>query len=111
MNQANLALLGRILDEMGMQPESVIQMIAVDTGRTVDGLERPPLPETMFGLECNVNPEDHIAFGDIYEQSGFSPAGLMTIMVTRPDRPLGGVAVTKEQARALRDWLSTKVDE
>ena len=111
MNRGSLALLGRILDELGMSPEQAIQYLATNHGVSV-GAERPDLPDTMFGLTCQVDRNDEIAFGDVYSATGFSKdSELMTIMVTKPDRPMGGVAITKDQARQLRDWLSSKVDE
>lgn len=86
------------------------QYMATQYGVPVPG-GRPPLPATMLGLECAVNPGDLLAVGDGYSASGFDDNGLMNFMLSCPERPYGGVAITRDQARQLRDFLSAKLGD
>lgn len=72
---------------------------------------RPPIPATMLGLECAVNPTELIAVGDVYSETGFNDRGNMTLVINTPTEPLGAVEITKEQAKALRDFLTSKLEE
>lgn len=72
---------------------------------------RPPCPDTMLGLSCSMDPRDMIAVGDVYSETGFNERGNMTLVISTPTRPLGAVEITREQAKALRDFLNKKLGD
>lgn len=88
--------------------QQLAQTLAIELGQPVPG-GRPPLPETMIGLDCAEGDGMMLAVGDLYSETGFNEAGTMTFMVNSPERPYGGVCLTREQVVQLRDYLTEKL--
>lgn len=105
----------RMLALLEVTPDQLMELareIGVDMSDLPQSpMKRPPIPDTMIGLSCAMAPEEMIAVGDAYSKTGFNERGNMTLVISTPTAPLGAVEITKEQAKALRDFLNSKLGE
>lgn len=93
---------------------ALAQHLAINHGVKVPG-GRPPIPDTMLGLETGVNVGKNnglmLAVGNPYNDTGFSEDGLMTFVINDEDRPFGHVGLSREQCAQLRDYLTSKLEK
>lgn len=101
--------LRELASELGIPTDVTEEAVTRMTPQRV--MKRPDTPKTMLGLNCALDPDDMIVIGDIRSETGFNAQGNMTLMVSTPTRPLGGVQLTREQVVQLRDFLNKKLGE